>query len=500
MINDVERFTPIEREAISTLRNEMQNVNARLTAVEAIGEQINKIIVNNARLNDIIQSNTHMMSLMKTFMEQNNNNVTDNPSRSKPRSERGDATGSITPFGGSSVHPSGGETIYEDVDRETTDRINYQSMPSCQLNSQGGAFTRIKPSVARTENFIKGNQMQNSRGEPSVAQYEDLFTRKNSKTRNPNVPIRAEGSRERELHRVHFDDEIGNMVRTNSRINVIDPATLSRRITVVYCLLDGRTVTEQKLVSSHEYDQLSLGSNLNSVNGRNIIQSQGQDSPQTGTRSRDTRNYNNLCDFAGSSLHRSNDRQSEIITRGTLSWQTSDSSGSDESHLPGHGDYNSRNCRTMPRIPSPSYSSNWDHHPGMKIGRIVSSWKINFPKAEKDPDQFLFVLKDLLSTSGINKDLFVPCLSSIFEGAYRQWYLINKRNWRSWRDFSKAFRYQWGVKKADGDLFVEIRDLKVEKGESLAEFTCRARFIFERMMYPPTFKEQLKQILIKFNP
>lgn len=135
----------------------------------------------------------------------------------------------------------------------------------------------------------------------------------------------------------------------------------------------------------------------------------------------------------------------------------------------------------------------------MKIGRIVSGWKINFPKTENDPDQFLLILKDLLSTSGINKDMFVPCLSNIFEGAYRQWYLINKRNWQTWREFSKAFRYQWGVIKADGDLFVEIRDLKVEKGESLAEFTCRARFIFERMMHPPTFKEQLKQILLKFN-
>ncbi|KAK0156672.1 hypothetical protein PV328_012453, partial [Microctonus aethiopoides] len=38
------------------------------------------------------------------------------------------------------------------------------------------------------------------------------------------------------------------------------------------------------------------------------------------------------------------------------------------------------------------------------------------------------------------------------------------------------------------------------KGETLAELTCRARLIFERMMYPPTFKEQLKQILVKFNP
>lgn len=130
----------------------------------------------------------------------------------------------------------------------------------------------------------------------------------------------------------------------------------------------------------------------------------------------------------------------------------------------------------------------------------MSTWKITFPKTEKDPDQFLLILKDYLSTSGIHKDLFVPCLSKIFEGPYRSWYLVNKKSWRTWKDFSRAFRYQWGVKKADGDLFVEIRDLKLEKGESLAEFACRVRLLFERMQRPPEFREQLKQVLSKFNP
>ena len=112
----------------------------------------------------------------------------------------------------------------------------------------------------------------------------------------------------------------------------------------------------------------------------------------------------------------------------------------------------------------------------------------------------MLILKDCLSTSGIHRDLFVPCLSKIFEGPYRSWYLVNKKLWRTWREFARAFRYEWGVKKDDADLLLEVHELKLEKNETLAEFACRARLIFERMQYPPEFKERLKQILTKFNP
>ena len=141
-----------------------------------------------------------------------------------------------------------------------------------------------------------------------------------------------------------------------------------------------------------------------------------------------------------------------------------------------------------------------DSNVSMNIGRIVSSWKISFPKTERNPEHFLLILKDYLDVTGIHKDLFVPCLSKIFEGSYQSWYLINKNSWRTWRDFSRAFRYEWGVKRDDADLLLEVHELKLEKNETLAEFACRARLIFERMQYPPEFREQLKQILTKFNP
>lgn len=112
----------------------------------------------------------------------------------------------------------------------------------------------------------------------------------------------------------------------------------------------------------------------------------------------------------------------------------------------------------------------------------------------------MLILKDLLSSSGIQKDLVVPCLSKIFEGPYRSWYLVNKISWRSWKDFVKTFRADWALKKSDTDLLYEVRDLTAEKNETLAEFACRARFIFERMRSPPLFREQLRQILSKFNP
>ena len=136
----------------------------------------------------------------------------------------------------------------------------------------------------------------------------------------------------------------------------------------------------------------------------------------------------------------------------------------------------------------------------MKIGRIVSFWKVSFPKTERNLQQFLLILKDCLSTSGIHWDLFVPCLSKIFEGPYRSWYLVNKKLWRTLREFARGFRYEWGVKKDDADLLLEVHELKLEKNETLAVFACRDRLIFERMQYPPEFREQLKQILTKFNP
>lgn len=136
----------------------------------------------------------------------------------------------------------------------------------------------------------------------------------------------------------------------------------------------------------------------------------------------------------------------------------------------------------------------------IRIGRIVNSWKISFPKTEKDPEQFLLMIRDQLDASGIDKNLFIPYLSSIFEGSYRAWYLLNRGNWRTWKDFSRAFRFQWSVRKDDSILLLEANQLKLDKSETLAEFTCRARLIYERMRVPPPFREQLQQILIKVNP
>lgn len=190
--------------------------------------------------------------------------------------------------------------------------------------------------------------------------------------------------------------------------------------------------------------------------------------------------------------------------RGALSWQTSDGSDteSDEYHL---RDFRNSNHSSLPErrgrtAYGPTTPMNRGSDSAVKIGGIVSNWKLTFPGTEKDPEQFLLILKDRLSSSGIDRNQYIPYLSNVFEGPYRAWYILNKGRWKTWKEFAHAFRYQWGVKKQDGDLFLEVRDLKSEKGESLAEFTCRARLIFERMQRPPPFRDQLKQILVKFNP
>lgn len=51
-----------------------------------------------------------------------------------------------------------------------------------------------------------------------------------------------------------------------------------------------------------------------------------------------------------------------------------------------------------------NYSTNAGNVNAIQIGRIVSSWKISFRKTEKDPKQFLLILKDYLSTSGIDRN------------------------------------------------------------------------------------------------
>ena len=94
----------------------------------------------------------------------------------------------------------------------------------------------------------------------------------------------------------------------------------------------------------------------------------------------------------------------------------------------------------------------------------------------------------------------MPCLSKIFEGSNRSWYLVNKRSWYTRRDFVRAFRYEWGLNKEDTDLLHEVRDSRINKTETLAEVTSQARLIFECTERPPPLHEELRQILRKFSP
>ncbi|RLU16354.1 hypothetical protein DMN91_012114 [Ooceraea biroi] len=66
-----------------------------------------------------------------------------------------------------------------------------------------------------------------------------------------------------------------------------------QKITVIYCLPNGRTVTEEKFMSTYEYGQLlRRDTTSNPANNENIIRSQDQDSFQIGieARGRDMRN------------------------------------------------------------------------------------------------------------------------------------------------------------------------------------------------------------------
>ncbi|XP_071568751.1 uncharacterized protein [Temnothorax nylanderi] len=288
------------------------------------------------------------------------------------------------------------------------------------------------------------------------------------------------GSVERDTRHVNFREE--NLIdsrfmdteQSNRRVNRLSNNPV--RLVVAEMTPEGELVTQENL-TNEEY--------------RQIMQNRFE------TERGETRTHN---------FRSWHEQRSPSVRRGVLSWRSSESDDSDDNTRGADGYQHARvrrNALSTNRYGgrennSPAY--NRELESAMKIGRIVRDWNLTFPKTEKDPEKFLLILKDQLSVSGIRKDLFVFCLSSVFEGPYRAWYLLNKQRWQTWKDFTRAFRFQWAVKKDDGALFLEVCNLKFEKGETLAEFTCRARLIFERMQSPPSFREQLKQILVKFNP
>lgn len=118
-----------------------------------------------------------MMSLIKDYIEQNNNNgnnnaVNDNytsiSSRPDLRSEKGDVTGNTGPVEELFVHLSDDEIISATKDRETVSRANSSPQLSRRLG-QGGAFSRIhrvgdqrnqaRPSVVGPESFARNSQL-----------------------------------------------------------------------------------------------------------------------------------------------------------------------------------------------------------------------------------------------------------------------------------------------------------------------------------------------------
>ena len=331
----------------------------------------------------------------------------------------------------------------------------------------------------------------------------------------PNRPLAELGSVEREIRHVHFEtapprtnshsipvvnNALPSFVDNNAWASQNIPENLNypvRNPTPGYCkisvtrvLQNGQTVNEDRFVTEQQYRQImdltNDPVNFEARERRSVSRDSLYD--RSSNPSRASIRSHSSGNLPSSTRYSLNRETPTFPRRDSLSWRTSDSSNDD---LP----YESQR-----RVRNSLANTNFHEISPIKIGQVVNSWKISFPKTEKDPEQFLLILMDFLSSSGIQKDLFVPCLSKIFEGPYRSWYLVNKRSWYTWKDFVRAFRYEWGVKKEDTDLLYEVRDLKIDKTETLAEFASRARLIFECMERPPPFQEQLSQILRKFSP
>ncbi|KAK0180575.1 hypothetical protein PV327_002942 [Microctonus hyperodae] len=222
--------------------------------------------------------------------------------------------------------------------------------------------------------------------------------------------------------------------------NELQPAYM--KVKAVYESPNGRIFEEEKIISFEDFQKrLSVPS---FDDRRAHFAQENLISARSGQRD----NFINrqIPEIINAQRHSPNHRRersvrSERSGRGSLAWHSSSSSDSENGwrgnrHSSYYSSYNRRGrpFRNSPqRDYGPSgreefsenerrYSSRRQVNEqltissGINIGRIVNTWNLSFPKSESDPEQLLLLLEENLQTYSINKDLFVPCLSSIFTG------------------------------------------------------------------------------------
>lgn len=118
------------------------------------------------------------------------------------------------------------------------------------------------------------------------------------------------------------------------------------------------------------------------------------------------RSLNSFGLALGSRKSRSRRRTSSFF-----SWRDDDSSDSDRpfQHNLSTNSQTARDAAwiNQKRNRNSIISKNNESSVAIKIIRIVSSWKITYTRTERNPEQFLLILKDYLRTSGTYKYLFV---------------------------------------------------------------------------------------------
>lgn len=115
----------------------------------------------------------------------------------------------------------------------------------------------------------------------------------------------------------------------------------------------------------------------------------------------------------------------------------------------------------------------------------MNGWKLGFLGDNKwDPDKFLSKLSYCQKGQNALDKNWLNALPVIFSGTASVWYKGVRQELKTWRDFEKAFKRQYGTTTTDKDI---MRDLSVRtqvKNETVSSYVASLTFILSKLKIP----------------
>ena len=116
----------------------------------------------------------------------------------------------------------------------------------------------------------------------------------------------------------------------------------------------------------------------------------------------------------------------------------------------------------------------------------LRSWNLNFSGSERDDsEEFLERLAECIESADIPVFDVLRALPSILTGHGARCYRTVKNEISSWKKFERAFRSRFLKGHDREDLLADLRQRTQEKGETIAEYLTKFRYIVTRFARPP---------------